>query len=64
MERNFKISNCVSKRLDSEQEAKDYIDDANCNFLSKDIRERKLFQKMGARAFGPQQAQALALPFL
>ena len=65
IERSFKILNCVSKRLDSEQEAKDYIDDANCNFLSKHVEGgESFFKEMGVRAFGPQQAQALAPPFL
>ena len=65
MERNFKILNCFSKRLDSGQEAKDHIDDANCNFLSKHVEGgESFFKEMGVRAFGPQQAQALAPPLL
>ena len=62
MERNFKILNCVSKRLDSEQEAKDYIDDANCNFLSKHIRERKFFQKNGGTGLRPAASASACAP--
>ena len=47
MERNFKILNCFSKRLDSGQEAKDRIDDANCIFLSKHVGKTKFFQRNG-----------------
>ena len=73
MERNFKILNCVSKRLDSEQEAKDYIDDAICNLLSKHVRRRKLFQRNGGasacaccgpKARAPISLKKLCFPYM
>ena len=62
-QRNFKNFNCISTRLDSGQKVRDSFNDVNYNFLSKYVGE-KVFKEMGVRAFGPQQAQALAPPFL
>ena len=65
MERNFKILNCFSKRLDSGQEAKDHIDDANCNFLSKHVEGGESFFKgMGAQALALAAGRRPAPPFL
>ena len=64
MERNFKILNCVSKRLDSGQEAKDHIDDANCNFLSKHAGRKSFFKGMGAQALALAAGRRPSPPFL